>query len=316
MRRMSSPANPRAIQRPHPGGKPWPRPPCRATIPRISIGRLTRVHPSRKIFIGDLQGCCEPFERLLKRLDFDPAADQLCLAGDLVNRGGESLAALARVFELGGAHFTVLGNHDLHLLAYAHRHSDVGERNREFEKILEDPRAGDMLDWLRRQPLLRTWPEERLALVHAGIDPRWDRRQAAACARELEAVLAGPECGDFLDRMYGDSPRRWNPEHSRWDRLRAITNVFTRMRFVDEQGRLALTCKGGLENAPAGYRPWFELLHPDWQDWTICFGHWSLLGYYETDRIIGLDSGCVWGGQLTALVVEGNKRRIVQVECT
>lgn len=269
----------------------------------------------RLIFIGDLQGCAGAFERLLERLRFDPAGDRLCLAGDLVNRGGESLAALKTVADLGEPHFTVLGNHDFHLLAYAHYHPDVRKPNREFEAVLAHLDGERLLDWLRRQPVLWTEPDRRLALVHAGLDPRWDGATAAACARELEEVLRGPHLGDFLERMYGDKPRRWQPDLPRWQRLRAITNVFARIRFCDESGRLELRGSGDLADPPSGCRPWFELMHPDWDDWTVVFGHWSLLGFHRIGNAVCLDSGCVWGGELTAMVVEGDERRFVQVDC-
>ncbi len=270
----------------------------------------------RHIFIGDIQGCAGAFERLLKRVKFDPDADRLCLAGDLVNRGGRSHRVLKRMLEFGERHLCVLGNHDLHLLAYAHAQPENRSRNREFEKILDSALGERMLDWLRRQPLLWTWPERRIALVHAGIDPRWNVARAMACARELEQVLAGPDLPRFLNRMYGDRPTRWKPDLSRWKRLRTITNVFTRTRFVSPQGHLDFSSKGHLDRPPPGFRPWFDLLHPDWQDWTILFGHWSLLGLYQTPRVVCLDSGCVWGQALSALVVEGEQRDIVQVDCS
>lgn len=271
----------------------------------------------RTIHIGDIQGCWDALERLLDKLKFDPAADRLALCGDLVNRGGKSLKVLRRISALGEGHFTVLGNHDLHLLAYWHMHPRVRKHNPEFEKILDHADGERVLTWLRRQPLL--WFDERrnMALVHAGIDPRWDRATAAACARELETALRGPKFGRFIDHMYGNVPARWKPDHKRYVRLRTITNVLTRMRFVQPDGRLDFKSSGDMRRPPKGCRPWFELLHPDWQDWSIVFGHWSLLGCHVHDdsRAICLDSGCVWGNQLTALVVEEEQRRFVQIKC-
>lgn len=272
---------------------------------------------ARTIFIGDIQGCWDGLARLLDRLRFDPVSDRLALAGDVVNRGGKSLKVLRFVSALGAPHFSVLGNHDLHLLAYWQMQDRIRKRNLEFDRILEHADGERVLDWLRRQPLLWLDPDSRIALVHAGIDPRWDRATAQACADELQQVLRGPKFGRFIDNMYGNKPDRWKPDQKRYTRLRTITNVLTRMRFADSSGRLELDSSGDLENSPKGYRPWFELLHRDWDGWSVVFGHWSLLGYYEhrSGRAICLDSGCVWGRELTALVVEDGRRSIVQVDC-
>ncbi|GAB4173689.1 MAG: symmetrical bis(5'-nucleosyl)-tetraphosphatase [Wenzhouxiangellaceae bacterium] len=271
----------------------------------------------RTIFIGDIQGCFDALQRLLDRLRFDPAADRLALAGDLVNRGGKSLKVLRFLSGLGTPHFSVLGNHDLHLLAYWQMHPRVSKHNPEFERILAHPEGPDALQWLRRQPVLWMDDASRLALVHAGIDPRWDRATASECAGELEQVLRGPGIEAFVHHMYGDDPDHWSPEQHGWVRLRTITNVLTRMRLVTPDGRIELKSSGDLSRAPRAYRPWFELLHPDWHGTRIVFGHWSLLGFYRhaDDRAICLDSGCVWGRELTAMVVEGTRCEFVQVTC-
>jgi bis(5'-nucleosyl)-tetraphosphatase (symmetrical) len=269
----------------------------------------------RHIFIGDLQGCWDAFQRLLDRLRFDPAADRLCLAGDLVNRGGKSLKVLRQLRRLGDPHFSVLGNHDLHLLAYWQNHPRVRKKNPEFEKILNHADGPAVLEWLRGQPLLWTDETLRIGLVHAGIDPRWDRARAEACARELETVIRGPKFGRFIDHMYGNRPVRWKPDQKRYVRARTLTNVFTRMRFARSDGKLELESSGDLKRRPKGYQPWFELIHPDWSDWTVVFGHWSMLGHYENGQVMCLDSGCVWGGCLTAWVVDGDNRTIVQSNC-
>ncbi len=270
----------------------------------------------RQIFIGDVQGCCSALERLLDRLDFDPAGDRLLFCGDLVNRGGRSLDALSLVHGLGSSAMTVLGNHDLHLLAYALGPTPPDKPNPEFEAILNSSGGEKMLDWLRRQPVLWADADQRLAMIHAGIDPRWDPALAGRLAGELEAVLAGPDHAEYFANMYGNRPRRWKPEQSGYKALRAITNVFTRMRFCDPEGRLEFDYKGGLDGSPAGVFPWFRQLHPAWSDWTIVFGHWSLLGLHMEGNVIGLDTGCVWGKTLTALVLPGDgTRQVVQVAC-
>ncbi|MGY6553666.1 MAG: symmetrical bis(5'-nucleosyl)-tetraphosphatase [Wenzhouxiangella sp.] len=269
----------------------------------------------RQIFIGDVQGCHDPLARLLDKLRFDPAADRLRFAGDLVNRGGQSLETLRLVYSCGEAAMTVLGNHDLHLLAYAHGHSPRRfQRNAEFEAILNAPDGLELLDWLRLQPLYWQNAKRRLALIHAGTDPRWGPKKTAARAQELELALAS-DPDNYFRHMYGDRPRRWRPHQPHYKRLRAITNVFTRMRFSDPNGRLDLNAKSNPRLAPKGMRPWFEHLHPDWKGWLLIFGHWAMLGLTQTDRVICIDSGCVWGGRLTALVIEEDRRSLVSVKC-
>ena len=276
----------------------------------------------RDIYIGDLQGCWKPFEQLLDKLRFDPAADRLCLAGDLVNRGGKSLKVLRSIVALGEPHFSVLGNHDLHLLAYAHMHPNVRKPNPEFEKVLDHDRGDEILAWLRSQPMLWLNESHRIALVHAGIDPRWNPERARQCAAEVERVIQGAKFGKFIDNMYGNQPDHWSPDQKRFVRLRTATNVLTRMRFARPDGRLDFESSGDMSRPPKGFRPWFEMLDDSWRDWTIAFGHWSMLGYFEYksgeqkySQAICLDSGCVWGGALTALVVEDGKREIIQIDC-
>lgn len=268
----------------------------------------------RQIFVGDVQGHCEALERLLDKVRFDPAADRLRLAGDLVNRGGQSLETLRLIRSLGKSAMSVLGNHDLHLLAYASGVRKGKRDNPEFETILEASDGRDLLDWLRAQPLMWKSGKRRLAMVHAGLDPRWGPEVARERARELEHALAS-EPDEFFSHMYGNRPRRWRARQPHYMRLRAITNVFTRLRFCDREGRLDLDYKGSPKHAPKGVRPWFDFIHSDWQGWTVVFGHWSLLGAFSNDQVMCLDSGCVWGGELTALVVDGDERRLVAVDC-
>ncbi len=273
----------------------------------------------RQIFIGDVQGCVSALERLLTKLDFDPAADRLRFAGDLVNRGGKSLQSLRLVHSLGKSAMTVLGNHDLHLLAYSRHYPHVRKRNKEFERILEASDGPMLLDWLRAQPLFWKNDKKRLALVHAGVDPRWGPAQAQEHANDVERALS-KSANRFFSHMYGDRPRRWKPTQSSQASLRCITNVMTRMRFCDHEGRLDFGSKGNLKQVPKGFRPWFDYLHPDWAGWTLVFGHWSMLGVFQNDRVVGLDSGCVWGGALTALVIHPDQdpsaRSLVSVDCS
>lgn len=268
---------------------------------------------ARRIFVGDLQGCHAPFERLLDELSFDPGSDRLYLAGDLVNRGGESLATLRRVHDLRDCATSVLGNHDLHLLAYAY--GARRKRNVEFDEILDAPDAGELLEWLRHCPLVWLDHERRQAMVHAGVDPRWSPDDAQAAASEVERGLADrPEA--FFANMYGDEPDRWRADLVEEDRLRTLTNVLTRMRFCSADGRLDLRAKGGPEQAPPGYAPWYAHLHEAWRGWTLVFGHWSQLGYHRDEVAVCLDSGCVWGGALTALVMEADgTQRVACVDC-
>lgn len=276
-------------------------------------GQLQCRPMKRQIFIGDVQGCLEPLKRLLDRVGFDPACDRLRFAGDLVNRGGSSLATLRLVHSFGSAAMTVLGNHDLHLLAYSHHYPRVRKKNPEFEEILDAPDGEQLLAWLQRQPLMWKSEKRRIALVHAGVDPRWGPVEASQRAQEVEAALSH-DAEHYFAHMYGDRPRRWKPGQPHQSRMRAITNVMTRMRFCDANGRLELQAKGSLKSVPRGFRPWFDFLHPDWTDWTIVFGHWSMLGLFQNPRVCGLDTGCVWGGSLTALVVDEQRREIITVD--
>lgn len=260
--------------------------------------------------IGDLQGCYDPFCRLLDRIGFDPARDRLWLTGDLVNRGPRSLAVLRFVKALGEAVTTVLGNHDLHLLALYYGASD---RYREgLREVLEAPDVDELIDWLRHRPLLHL--EGDLCLVHAGLPPPWDRELALRCAREVEAVLRGDEPSLFLRHMYGDQPDLWDEGLKGWARFRYIVNALTRMRYLDREGRLVLNCALPPSQSPEGLIPWFAFPGRRNRDLSILFGHWAALGFYRGEGVIGLDSGCVWGGRLTAVRLDG-ELEVYQVGC-
>ncbi len=260
--------------------------------------------------IGDVQGCVVPLEELLERIRFEPGRDRLWLTGDLVNRGRHSLETLRLVRRLGRDAVTVLGNHDLHLLAVAAgiktpRPCDT------LAPILRAPDRDELLHWLRHRPLVY-WDKgaesgAKSLLVHAGICPGWRRKQVARFAAEIEGLLRGDGHREFLKRMYGRSPARWNPAMGKWQRARFITNVFTRIRYCNRRGALDFTHKGAPGGQPRRLTPWFEHPQRKCKNWRIVFGHWSALGFYPRGNLIGLDSGCVWGCALTANRVDGRK---------
>ncbi len=250
--------------------------------------------------IGDLQGCHAEFMALLERLKFDPRRDRLWLTGDLVNRGPASLAALREVRSLGRAATVVLGNHDLHLLAMAFAPKTVKRREPELEAVLDAPDAAELVAWLQARPLMHRDDALGWTLIHAGLPPQWTLAQAEACAREVESALRDDVAG-MLEGMYGDEPDRWSASLKGAARLRFSVNCLTRLRFVDRKGRLLLSYKGTIEDAPAGAMPWFR--HPGraTKDDAFVFGHWSALGFLAEPGLRCLDTGCVWGGALTAL---------------
>ena len=260
----------------------------------------------RQIVIGDVHGCMDVLNRLLDEVRFDPTLDRLRFVGDLVNRGGQSLEVLRFVAGLGSAAQVVLGNHDLALLRYAYQKPRRRRKNPEFNAILKADDGDALLTWLRQRPLFWKNDNHRLAVVHAGIDPRWDVVATEARAQELSHSLnAEPEA--FFSHMFGNRPKRWRPHQPHFKRLRAITNVFTRMRFCDANGRLEFQSKGNSEHPPKGFAPWWVHRHPEWRDWTVVFGHWSTLGLMVKKRVVCLDSGCAWGGALSALISDPNK---------
>ncbi|MCX8086292.1 MAG: symmetrical bis(5'-nucleosyl)-tetraphosphatase [Rhodocyclaceae bacterium] len=263
--------------------------------------------------IGDLQGCFEPLLRLLDYLQFDPAADRLWFVGDLVNRGPDSLKVLRFVKGLGKAAATVLGNHDLHLVMQA---EGFGKANQEdtLAEVLAAPDRDELVAWLRAQPLFHC--ENGWGMVHAGLLPAWDVAQAQALSNEVQAALTAPTYRDFLAHLWGSEPAAWDDSLSGWDRLRVIVNAMTRMRFLWPDGRMefrAPGAKGPPERGPAGCLPWFEAPGRKSADHLIICGHWSALGFKETPTLLALDSGCLWGGALTAVRLED--RRVFQMPC-
>ncbi|MDW8468220.1 MAG: symmetrical bis(5'-nucleosyl)-tetraphosphatase [Burkholderiales bacterium] len=254
--------------------------------------------------IGDVQGCFDELEALLARIGFDRARDRLWFVGDLVNRGPKSLEVLRFVRSLGERATVVLGNHDLHLVA---QHAGVERRRADdsFDDVLAAPDADALVAWLRTRPLMHV--EGGWAMVHAGLLPDWSVPKARALAREVERALAGPNYREFLAHLYGSRPARWSDALAGWDRLRAIVNAMTRMRFCAPDGTMDFEATG--REPPPGFRPWFELRSGP--EPVLVFGHWSALGLALTARYCALDSGCVWGGALSALRLED--RWLVQV---
>jgi bis(5'-nucleosyl)-tetraphosphatase (symmetrical) len=249
--------------------------------------------------IGDIQGCYDELQRLLEKLHFDACSDQLWLVGDLVNRGPKSLEVLRFVKALGDGAITVLGNHDLHLLATA-AGIDRVKRDDTFGPIQNAPDRDELLDWLRHRPLLHNDVTCGFAMVHAGLPPQWDLAQALRCASEVESMLRSDEHKEFFQHMYGNEPDLWREDLSGWARLRFIVNCFTRLRYVDAAGRVLHKEK----SAPHTRRhltPWFRASGRESAATRIVFGHWSTLGLVIEHNVYALDTGCVWGGALTAL---------------
>lgn len=262
--------------------------------------------------VGDLQGCADAFERLLAAIGFSPSRDRLYVLGDLVNRGPASLATLRRLRDLGDAAQCVLGNHDWHLLAVA---AGVRPRHRSdtLDEILDAPDREAWLEWLRQRRMAMF--ENGWLMLHAGVVPQWDLATVLSLAGALETALREREPREFLSAMFGNEPRRWSDSLAGDARLRFTLNTLTRTRFVADDGTLEFTTKDGADAAPAGYQPWFEVRGRGTAGVPIAFGHWSSLGLVERDDLLCIDTGCVWGGKLTAVRIEGGAREIMQIDC-
>ncbi|MBI5899427.1 MAG: symmetrical bis(5'-nucleosyl)-tetraphosphatase [Rhodocyclales bacterium] len=264
--------------------------------------------------IGDLQGCFDPLRRLLDYISFDPAADRLWFVGDLVNRGPASLEVLRFVKSLGTMACVVLGNHDLHLVMQS---EGCGKANREdtLAPILAAPDRDELLSWLRAQPLFHV--EGEWAMVHAGLLPEWTVAQAQALSDEVSTALQAPNFEEFLANMWGSEPATWHDDLAGWDRLRVVVNAMTRMRFVTSSGAMEFRAegsKGPPEKGPAGCRPWFDVPGRASADHAIVCGHWSALGFRDEPGLLALDTGCLWGGCLTAVRLED--RRVFRQPCS
>lgn len=253
--------------------------------------------------IGDIQGCFEPFQALLEQIQFDPSKDRLWLTGDLINRGPGSLQTLRYVRALGDRAVTVLGNHECHFLAVAQGHKRP-HRSDSFHDILDAPDRDELIDWIRQQPFFYHDAELGYGMLHAGVPPQWDVATIKARAAELSAALQDHRFDGFMADMYGNQPNRWSDDLEGHDRLRFIINCFTRMRFCSPKGKLDLKQKGPLGSQPEPLLPWFQAPNRQSKALPIIFGHWSQLGLYRGDNVVCLDSGCLWGGQMSALHLE------------
>ncbi|NML30824.1 symmetrical bis(5'-nucleosyl)-tetraphosphatase [Paraburkholderia antibiotica] len=262
---------------------------------------------------GDLQGCRKPFEQLLAKAA-PPAGTPLWFAGDLINRGPESLATLRDVIALGKRAVPVLGNHDLHLLSVSAgiRKSKKGDT---IDEILAAPDAADLIEWVRHRPLAHF--DDGMLMVHAGVLPQWDLTLTLELADELQRALRAPNWKETLAGLYGNEPNRWKNNLKGIDRLRVTCSALTRMRFCDTDGTMDFSSSGTLASAPAGCMPWFDVPSRKTADLTVVFGHWAALGLLLRDNLVGLDSGCVWGQKLSAVRLTKNpaERTLTQVDC-
>ena len=262
--------------------------------------------------IGDVQGCCGALDRLLEQIGFSPSRDRIYVLGDLVNRGPQSLETLRRLRGFGDSAVCLLGNHDLNLLAVAQgvRQPHRGDT---IHEILDAPDRNDWLAWLRQRRM--AVHEHGWLMVHAGVVPQWDAVQTLALAGEVEHLLRSDALAAFLPAMYGDEPSRWSDALAGTDRARFVINVLTRTRFVANDGTLDLHTKDGTSGAPPGFHPWFEVPGRRTEGTPIAFGHWATLGLINRPDLLALDTGCVWGRQLSAMRIDGGRRELVQVEC-
>ncbi|MEM7194511.1 MAG: symmetrical bis(5'-nucleosyl)-tetraphosphatase [Pseudomonadota bacterium] len=264
--------------------------------------------------VGDLQGCVVPLEELLDKVQFDSEKDRLWLTGDLVNRGPHSLESLHLVKKLGKSAVTVLGNHDLHLLAQAEGLKGLKPGDT-IKKVLKSPDRDELMHWLRNRPLVHFDDSMKTMMVHAGVCPGWKRWQLERYAGEVEKRLRGKRYTRLLQHMYGRHPAKWSEDMPKWQRTRFIINACTRMRYCDAKGRVNFTQKGPPGSQRKGLSPWFE--HPDLKckSWRIVFGHWSSLGLINTSRLVALDTGCVWGSKLSMVRLDSPDQALWQIGC-
>ena len=263
--------------------------------------------------IGDIQGCHEALQRLLEKIHFDASQDTLWLVGDLVNRGPQSLQTIQFIRSLGDAAQCVLGNHDVHLIA-CHAGVKSCKPTSSLQQILQHDDADEIVNWCRQQPLFHYDPKLNWGMVHAGLLPQWDLALALECAGEVETHLRSDHYADFLKVAYGSEPSRWNDQLDAQQRCRLSLNALTRMRMCGDQGGMDFSYKGPLGEQPKGLHAWFDLERKSSQ-LRIVFGHWSALGLQQRDNLLAIDTGCLWGQQLTAAQIDMQPVRIHQYEC-
>lgn len=251
--------------------------------------------------IGDIQGCFHAFTALLARLKFNPKQDRLWLVGDIINRGSGSLKVLRWCYQHQESLKIVLGNHDLHALAVVHNVKSAHKHDT-LQASIHAPDSDALFKWLRHQPLMVV--ENNYVMVHAGLFPQWTIEKATCLASEVECALQADSFHGFLSNMYGNSPNMWHDNLIGMDRLRAITNAMTRMRICTKNGEMEFEFKGELQDIPSGYTPWFDVTARQSQEAKIICGHWSALGLRQRENVFALDTGCLWGGQLTAMCLE------------
>ena len=260
--------------------------------------------------IGDIQGCFESLEQLLEKIKCDPGQDKLWLTGDLVNRGQDSLSVLRWAKSQGDRITVVLGNHDIHLLNVAV--NGMAPRPKDtIQEILDAPDREELLNWLRHQPLIHK--DENTVLVHAGLLPQWTVDEALRLGKEVETCLRSDSYRELLNTLCGSLAESWSDDLTGLDRLRVILNVFTRLRVCSEKGEMDLAFTGPPDRVPDGYQPWYSVPNRKSRDYTLIFGHWAAHGLMVHEKVIALDSGCVWGNSLTAIRLED--RDIFQVSC-
>ena len=266
--------------------------------------------------IGDIQGCFNELKQLLEKIRFKPDCDQLWLTGDLVNRGPHSLQTLEFLYALSDNLVTVLGNHDLHLLATAYDHKKPGKKDT-LHELLESPRSHTLLEWLRMQPLFHHDETLNVSMVHAGLHPDWSIENTASLAHEVEAILRSDQHIDYYRHMYGDKPARWSDDLSGWQRYRFITNMLTRIRYFDRDGNAVLQAKGAPDSANSRLVPWFDMPQRVSREHPVIFGHWSTLTLIQRDypNVYPIDTGCLWGGKLTALRIDEQPYTAITIHC-
>lgn len=269
-----------------------------------------------KYVIGDIHGCYSHLMRLLEKIDYSKESDQLFFTGDLVNGGKEPVQVLEFIKNLGKKATVVLGNHDLTLLGAAYKVLSVpADREYGIEEVLNSPKLDDIVEWLATCPLAYVDAKDNILLVHAGVVPNWDLKTTVDLAQAASDKISGPQRLEFLKNMYGNQPDTWSPQLNGWDRVRYTVNVLTRLRFCTQAGKLDLASKGNIDQAPQGFKPWFEFDNSIFSTHKVLFGHWAAIrGNCNVPNVHALDTGCMWGGSLTALCIDNMQRYCVSCE--